>query len=1362
MSSFVPSTVAATVTTSSDVGNASSSAFITAALWCDVSGFTALCEALATRGAAGNETLSANLNKYFSMMSRIVASHGGDIIKYAGDAMLVIWPEHSGMALSERIGRAGQCALELQQNLHTASLDEGVCLSIKCGIGAGKVTLFILGDVKMGLEAVAVGGALQQAFAAEHAAEEGGEVLMSAQAASLVAGQFEAIADDYLVASGHAVGHDVPRRPVRIARDGRGVCLRPYRKYNVRSLLDSAAGDSPEANIAGRGGEAVAKLLPFICAPSIPWLAPSTSTDNGPGGQSHLLFPDPHAWMSELRHVSVVFANLGLPEAQSSGDDPALEASMRRAFSGLQRSVASYGGCVNKFLCDDKGPTAIAVFGLAQPPNTSGDALRSPPPSLSCPSRATLCALDLCAQLHADCGLLASVGVTSGAVFTGIVGGNSRREYTVLGDPVNLAARLMQRACTVGGGVITDAPTRASACPALSFTGLAPLRVKGKKEPVAVFRPYPNENGVDDGSNVSTMLPADGTVSGTAQSRQQCALDQQCVAVRQWSSLRDSGADVLTAASAPLAPPVRPRFALKGLFAHNSTSTLLPDGPARRRAASHASRQKHPPMEVLSPERLKSGSSRDAQQAPPRVLPLHAEAYAALAEGHRRLAQSARGDTASVSSVTLLTGPPGSGKTTLLRRLRDLAGGGANVLLAQPSVGPSPGGAWRGLCASALEALQSRWRLPDATFAAARVLTRWARASASPSSLPAEPSYAADGEAPARAVPPVDPDSLSPHTWNALLGTQLPEDPSAGANSDSFPAAVVSGLVTVLLHSLAAHTAKPILVLVDDAQCMGSGGDSDLRAGDSVLRGSGESEIRVLCDVVALSRTLPMQLVVACTARDELVGAAIAKALPSDAGAATPLSLERVTLDPLDASYTSKLFSAALSWTGKLSYDLACAVHSVSGGNPLAVTELAAGLLRSGRLGHEPRAVPSAARRASLPSPACGVSFGLCQSADPLAAELPGRAPELYGPPLISPALHEERDDRYLLEDSKGAQYCNSAAPRRAPATVSHRRVAEVLVHRPESRAGDSRASGAAPYSGYHPIRAALQTKEPTLQLLPIHATCGAGSGKPPSHPSLPLLPLATTVPALLNGPSAVYLLAEADALHPQLRVLLRVLAVAEEEAVACGTGDPLPVGLPLLARCVAAAAVVDSGDSKEPASADRPAGAHANEPSTAGALQSHLARLASLGWVVFPTPSTVALASPPASAVLCACVLAEQAKHVRRVVREALSPPPCAPADPPGLCGPTAPPTAPSFPQPARRGSLQLQRGFAVRDLCLPGCSALAAAGAAPDPVSTAEPGGVCRGQGRSLRGDMATEIPAGCGLAASRDDSDDDRWSG
>ena len=80
---------------------------------------------------------------------------------------------------------------------------------------------------------------------------------------------------------------------------------------------------------------------------------------------------------------------------------------------------------------DDKGSTLIVVFGL--PPFSHQDD----------PIRAILAGNSLKRELgKIDC--RCSIGISTGTVFAGIIGtSGSRREYSILGDSVNLAARLM-------------------------------------------------------------------------------------------------------------------------------------------------------------------------------------------------------------------------------------------------------------------------------------------------------------------------------------------------------------------------------------------------------------------------------------------------------------------------------------------------------------------------------------------------------------------------------------------------------------------------------------------------------------------------------------------------------------------------------------------------------------------------------------------------------------------------------------------------------------------------------------------------------------------------------------------------------
>src|ERR671927_330492 len=75
--------------------------FQAAVLFADISGFTALTERLAEKGKAGAEILARILNDYFGQLIDLVYDYGGDVVKFGGDAITVVWPV--GEAVSEPI-----------------------------------------------------------------------------------------------------------------------------------------------------------------------------------------------------------------------------------------------------------------------------------------------------------------------------------------------------------------------------------------------------------------------------------------------------------------------------------------------------------------------------------------------------------------------------------------------------------------------------------------------------------------------------------------------------------------------------------------------------------------------------------------------------------------------------------------------------------------------------------------------------------------------------------------------------------------------------------------------------------------------------------------------------------------------------------------------------------------------------------------------------------------------------------------------------------------------------------------------------------------------------------------------------------
>ncbi|SPQ95040.1 unnamed protein product (mitochondrion) [Plasmodiophora brassicae] len=419
----------------------------TAVLFADISGYTAMCEQLGETHN-GIEDLARIVKAYFGILVKVVARHGGDVFKFAGDAVIVVWPD-TGDTLGVLARRSCQCALDIQRHLHGLTLqDSGAAnlyeLSLKIGIGVGDVDIVHVGGVEQRTEYLAIGSPLAQAFTCENVADPG-QVVVSLQAAALVEPHFRTGRPRPTTPSGPVVGVEL-----RSCRD-------PLSKRGIASSMATAnelvAGvDSPADLSALLQRYVPLGVLPFV-------------------GELE------ERWASEIRKVTVLFAHTTV--------DPAVEAHvgtgtglarLQRVMETVQRAVLDNGGAVNKFLFDDKGLTVLAVFGLL-PSAHANDSLRG-----------VVAALCLCGALPA---MKADVncGVTTGYAFCGVTGGNTRREYSVLGDVVNISARLMQYAAAHRLHVVVDNATRYATRLLISFRALDPITVKGKHRQTRLFVP---------------------------------------------------------------------------------------------------------------------------------------------------------------------------------------------------------------------------------------------------------------------------------------------------------------------------------------------------------------------------------------------------------------------------------------------------------------------------------------------------------------------------------------------------------------------------------------------------------------------------------------------------------------------------------------------------------------------------------------------------------------------------------------------------------------------------------------------------------------------------------------------------------
>jgi len=145
-------------------------------------------------------------------------------------------------------------------------------------------------------------------------------------------------------------------------------------------------------------------------------------------------------------------------------------------FAGMIEIVDRNHGFINKFL----GDGFLALFGAALPdPASAANALNA--------GRAMLLAVDDWNRTHPGRALKVGIGIHIGEAVTGSIGSPRRKEYTAIGDTVNLAARLEQLTKETGARLLLSDPVRAAAA-ASDAVDLGALPIRGYDEPVRVWK----------------------------------------------------------------------------------------------------------------------------------------------------------------------------------------------------------------------------------------------------------------------------------------------------------------------------------------------------------------------------------------------------------------------------------------------------------------------------------------------------------------------------------------------------------------------------------------------------------------------------------------------------------------------------------------------------------------------------------------------------------------------------------------------------------------------------------------------------------------------------------------------------------
>jgi adenylate cyclase len=398
-----------------------------AALFADISGFTPLTELLVREFGSqrGAEELTNILNDIYDTLIAELHRYGGSVIGFSGDAITCWIDNDTGL-------RAVACALAMQERMArfssiAISSNQTVSMAMKVGVATGAARRFVVGAPEHHYIDVLAGMTLDHLAQAEHHAERG-QVVLAPTAVSSLGNQLR-----------FAGWHHDPETGER---------------FGVVHELVSPVEPSPWET-ASLGMVDTQQLRPWLLPPVYERLR---------AGRGEFL--------TELRPVVILFLRFA---GIDYDDDDAAGSKLDAYIRSMQSVLANYEAYLLNLTIGDKGSYLYATFGA--PIAHEDDAARAVSAALEL--RALPDTLDFITQIQ--------IGISRGRILAGAYGGITRRTYGVLGDEVNLAARLMQAA--EPGQILVSKNVRETAGVICTWQSLPAIKVKGKADPVPVCSP---------------------------------------------------------------------------------------------------------------------------------------------------------------------------------------------------------------------------------------------------------------------------------------------------------------------------------------------------------------------------------------------------------------------------------------------------------------------------------------------------------------------------------------------------------------------------------------------------------------------------------------------------------------------------------------------------------------------------------------------------------------------------------------------------------------------------------------------------------------------------------------------------------
>lgn len=429
-------------------------------LFTDLAGFTPLLEAHAADNIDGAEALLSLLNQYFAVMGEIASKSSGNLVEFTGDALLVQFSARESDHHAEQAVRAGLRMQNAMDAFTAIATDRGLLsLKMRVGLHSGR---FLKADIgtpqRMGH--VLLGRTVQAAKRAE-AAGLTGRVSLTAAAQQLLSAAFsvESQADTHYLVANRYAGAEVDEFEIGLNRH----------RLSTPVLVDSSVEGLCEA---------IRTALPLIepLACYLPRSVLQVLVENAAQRRIPPSFPT----------IAVAFVNLiGLHEAVDDArpeETDALVTCFSKAFAVINGLAESRGGILQKATYHSVGSEMLIHFGALNP--DPQDPLRAAETVLAIRDRIQTFEAPMVQGRRLE--LSCRIGLTYGPVFSAEIGEpRGRREFNVLGNPVNTAARLMGRAQQ--NQILIDQAMQTELEPTFETQSLGMLVLKGKSKPEPVY-----------------------------------------------------------------------------------------------------------------------------------------------------------------------------------------------------------------------------------------------------------------------------------------------------------------------------------------------------------------------------------------------------------------------------------------------------------------------------------------------------------------------------------------------------------------------------------------------------------------------------------------------------------------------------------------------------------------------------------------------------------------------------------------------------------------------------------------------------------------------------------------------------------